>query len=223
VSKFGIVFLLLLLLAAGLALARRQPVERLRQWSSGVDANERLTAVTGLLLYVLVGAIAVTILFIQPLLSAHYLVGLLLIPPVALKFGSTGYRFARYYTRNPEYVRAGPPPIVLRLLVAPALVVSTVAVFVSGLELWIFGLRFGSLWVGLHTLSAVIFMITLGAHLLGHLRRSGDATIEEVAIRPSRPAFTRRSLIVASLLLGAILTGASLLYSSPFPGSAAGG
>ena len=90
-SKFGIVFLLLLL-AAGWALAPRQPGERLGR-SSGVDANERLTALTGLLLYVLVGAIAVTILFIQPLLSAHYVVGLLLIPPVALKL--CGFR------RNP--------------------------------------------------------------------------------------------------------------------------
>jgi hypothetical protein len=222
-SKFGIVLLLLLLVTAGLALAPRQPAEQLRQRSSGVDANERLTAVTGLLLYVLVGAIAVTILLIKPLLSAHYLVGLLLIPPVALKLGTTGYRFARYYAQNPEYVLAGPPPIVLRLLIAPALVVSTLAVFITGLELWIFGLRFGSPWVSLHTLSAVFFMLTLGAHLLGHLRRSGEATLEEIAIRPSRTAFTRRSLLVATLLLGAILASASLLYSSPFPTSAVGG
>jgi hypothetical protein len=223
VSKFGIVFLLLLLLATGMAVARRQPVERRGQRSLGVDTNQRLTALNGLLLYVLVGAIAVTILFIQPLLSAHYLVGLLLIPPVALKMGSSGYRFARYYTRNPEYVLAGPPPIVLRLLVAPALVVSTLGVFVTGLELWIFGLRFGSLWVSIHTVTAVIFMLSLAAHLLGHLRRSGEATLEEVGLGPSRPAFTRRSLLVASLLVGAVLAAASLLYRSPFPGSAAGG
>lgn len=222
-SKFGIVFLLLLLLAAGLALVPRHPDERLRQRSSGVDANERLTAVTGLLLYVLVGGIAVTILFIRPLLSTHYLIGLLLMPPVALKVGSTGYRFARYYTRKPEFVLAGAPPLVMRLLVAPALVGSTLVVFVTGLELWIFGLRFGSAWVSLHTLSAVAFMLTLGAHLLAHLRRSGEATLQEVAIRPSRPAFSRRSLLVASLLLGAVLAGTSLLYGSPFPASAAGG
>lgn len=222
-SKFGIVFLLLLLGAAALALAPRQPVERPRQLPSGVDANERLTALTGLLLYVLVGTLAVTILLIQPLLSAHYLVGLLMIPPIALKLGSTGYRFMRYYTRDPEYVRAGPPPIVLRLLVGPALVVSTLAVFVTGLELWIFGLRFGSTWVGLHTLGSVVFMLSLAAHLLGHLHRSGETTIEEVTIRRPQPVFTRRSLLVASILLGAVVAGASLLYNSPFPGSAAGG
>jgi len=223
VSKFGIVLLLLLLVTAGLALAPRKAAERLRQPSSGVDANERLTAVTGLLLYALVGAIAVTILFIRPLLWAHYLVGLLLVPPLALKLGTTGYRFALYYARNPEYVLAGPPPIVLRLLVAPALVISTVAVFVTGLELWIFGLRFGEQWSSLHTLSAVFFILALGAHLIGHLRRSGQATLEELAIRRSAPAITRRSWLVASLLLGAAVASASLLYGSPFPGSAAGG
>lgn len=222
-SKFGIVFLVLLLVAAGVAVARRPPVEPLRRLSSGVDANERLTAVTGLLLYLLVAAIVGTILFIRPLLVAHYLIGVLLIPPLALKVGSTGHRFARYYTRRPEYVLAGPPPIVLRLLIAPVLVVSTLAVFVSGLELWIFGLRFGSPWVSLHTLGAVAFMLSLAAHLLSHLRRSGEAAIEEFARPPSRPAFTRRSLLVASLLLGAVLAGTSLLYASPFPISAAGG
>jgi hypothetical protein len=95
VSKFGLVFLGLLLLAAGLALVPRHPAERPVQRSAGVDANERLTAVTGLVLYLPIGAIAVRILFIQPLLSAHYLVGLMLIPPVVLKLGGSGYRFAR--------------------------------------------------------------------------------------------------------------------------------
>jgi hypothetical protein len=222
VSKFGIVFLLLLLLVAGWALVPRRSVDRTVQRSSRVDANERLTAVTGLLLYLLVGAISVTILFIRPLLSQHYLVGLLLIPPIALKLGSTAYRFAQYYARNPDYVLAGPPSIVPRLLVAPALVVSTFVVFITGLELWIFGLRFGSAWASLHTLGAVVFVLSLAAHLFGHLRRSRGATVEEVAMWGSRSASTRRWLLVASLLLGSVLAGASLLYSSPFPGSAAG-
>ena len=222
-SKFGIVFLLVLLAAAGLAVFPRPPIERIRQLSPGVVANERLTAVTGLFLYVLVTAIAVTILFIQRLLSVHYAVGLLLIPPVVLKLGSTGYRFARYHTRNRDYVLAGPPRIVLRLLVAPALVASTLAVFVTGLELWIFGLRFGSAWVTLHTLSSVVFIVSLAAHLVGHLQRSGEAALQEVEIRSSQPAFTRRSLMAATLLMGAILAITSLLYSSPFPVSAAGG
>src|SRR6266700_2655738 len=40
----------------------------------------------------------------------HMFVGLLLIPPVALKLASTGYRFVRYYTASPAYRRKAPPP-----------------------------------------------------------------------------------------------------------------
>ena len=35
-------------------------------------------------------------------------IGMVLIPPVALKLGSTGYRFARYYLGSPVYRAKGP-------------------------------------------------------------------------------------------------------------------
>src|SRR5436305_7782820 len=78
--------------------------------------NERLTATTAVVLLVLLAAEGVTILSIQPLLSAHIVIGLLLIPPVALKLGSTGYRFVRYYAGDAAYVEKGPPRVVMRLL-----------------------------------------------------------------------------------------------------------
>jgi len=59
-----------------------------------VAANERLTAVNGALLFILMAAIAITILFIRPLLPWHYRVGILVLPPLGLKLFSTGYRFA---------------------------------------------------------------------------------------------------------------------------------
>lgn len=80
-------------------------------------------------------ALAVTTLSLPGFLTTHYVVGLLLVPPVVLKLGVGGYRFARYYTGSPAYRRAGPPPILMRFVVAPALVASTLAVFVSGIEL----------------------------------------------------------------------------------------
>lgn len=221
-SKFGIVFVLLLLVTAGAALAAPRSREHGRDLPPRVAINERLTAATGLVLFVLFAGLAVTIIYIGRLLSAHYLIGLLLIPPVVLKLGSTGYKFGRYYTRSADFLQAGPPPVVLRFLVAPALVVSTLAVFVTGVELWAFGLRFGSYWTSLHNLSAVAFMLSLAPHLLARFRRSGEAAIEEASIRSSRPTFTRRSLVVASLLLGAVLAVASVLYTSPFPTSGVG-
>ncbi len=75
-----------------------------------------------------------------------------------------------------------------------------------------------------HTFSAVVFMLAAGAHVLPHLRRSAKVTVEEIV--PARPrvaaALTIRSLLVASLLLGAVLAVTSIFYA-PFPPAAAGG
>jgi hypothetical protein len=166
---------------------------------------------------------AATILFIGHLLPEHYLLGFLLLPPLVLKLGTTGYRFGLYYSGSQIYREAGPPPILLRLGVAPVLVVSTIAVFVTGLELWLFGLRFGDGWTTAHTLSAVVFVIAVGLHLAGHFRRSAMATIQDIDTPWTREAFTRRSLVLAGLVLGAALALASLLYVTPFPATAAGG
>jgi hypothetical protein len=88
----------------------------------------------------------VTVLSVRRLLPEHLLLGFLLIPPLALKMASTGYRFGRYYNADPESRRAGPPQLLMRLI-APIVVISTVAIFATGIELWLFGLRFGSIWV----------------------------------------------------------------------------
>ena len=60
---------------------------------NAVDANARLTAATGLVLLVLLPVEGVTLLSLRALLTVHMLVGVALIPPIALKLASTGYRF----------------------------------------------------------------------------------------------------------------------------------
>ena len=57
--------------------------------TGGVAGNERLTAMTGLALLVLFAAEGVTILRVHQLLTVHFLVGMLLVGPVALKVGAT--------------------------------------------------------------------------------------------------------------------------------------
>ena len=64
------------------------------------DGNERLTSSTGLVLLVLLAVETLTTLALRTYLNVHLFLGLLLLPPVALKLASTGWRFARYYTRN---------------------------------------------------------------------------------------------------------------------------
>jgi len=224
-TKFGFVFLVVLLGSAIAAAAVPARGGAHHHLDRGAIGNERLTALAGALLFPLLAAVAVTTLSMPGFLPEHYIVGLLLVPLVVLKMATTSYRFARYYTRSVAYRLAGPPPMLMRLVIAPILVASTLAVFASGIELWLFGLRYGSGWMTAHTLSAVVFMAAAGAHVIWHLRRSAEVTVEEIV--PARPrvadAFTRRSLLVASLVLGAVLAVCSTFYATPFPPAAAGG
>lgn len=101
---------------------------------SGPEGNERLTAVTGAILLVLFAAEGVTILGLDSLLYWHYFIGFLLVGPICVKIGSTGYRFMRYYTGRPAYVRKGPPMILLRVL-GPFVVLTSCAVMATGIAL----------------------------------------------------------------------------------------
>jgi len=136
----------------------------------GPEGNERLTAASGAVLFLLLFAEGVTILFIRPLLSAHVFIGMLLIPPVALKLGSTGWRFYRYYTGRSEYLAKGPPLLPLRLL-APLVVASTVAVFGTGVALLALGPSGRGLVLGLHKASFVVWLAATGIHVLAYVGR----------------------------------------------------
>ena len=187
---------------------------QLEATSPGVVANARLTALTGVLLFVLLAAMGITVLRVQELLPQHFFLGFLLIPPLALKMATTGHRFIRYYTGHPAYRLAGPPPLLMRLI-APIVVLSTAAVFITGLELWLFGLRFGSEWIDAHRVSFLIWLPATAAHVLGHLRTTGRAAAREVT-SAGRDALTRRSLVVGGLITGAVLAIATLTFHSPY-------
>jgi hypothetical protein len=134
----------------------------------GTDGNKQLTAITGTILLVLLAVIGVTIVRIGQLLFVHLFVGLLLIGPVTLKMASTGYRFARYYTRDPAYRRQGPPETLLRLI-APIVVLSTVIVFASGVVLLFVGPSDRSQLQLIHKVSFIVWVAFTSLHVLGHL------------------------------------------------------
>src|SRR3954470_13794212 len=104
---------------------------RRRSALGGVAGHELLTMSVAAILVILLAAEFLTLLDLRDLLSVHMILGLILIPPVLLKLGSTGYRMVRYYTRSPSYREKGPPLLLLRLL-APALVASVATIFVTG-------------------------------------------------------------------------------------------
>jgi hypothetical protein len=133
----------------------------------GVAANARLTGAVAVALLVLLAAEGATIPFIGQLLGPHVFIGMLLIPPVLLKLGSTGYRFARYYAGSAPYIRKGPPPIALRVL-APGVVLTTLALFGTGVALLIAGPPSETL-VFAHKLSFFAWVALMTLHVLGHL------------------------------------------------------
>ena len=147
---------------------RAEPRHRVqeRERGGGAAGNERLTAMTGAILLVLLAAEGVTILFRQQLLTAHFFIGMLLVGPVLLKMGSTGYRFVRYYTGSGPYLRKGPPALLLRLL-GPVVIATSVVVIGSGIALALTGPGPGaSLWLVLHKASFILWFGAMSVHVL---------------------------------------------------------
>jgi hypothetical protein len=137
-------------------------------FAGGSDGNERLTAAAAVVLSVLLAAEGLTLLGgVRRLLVPHIFIGLLLIPPILLKLGSTGWRMLSYYRRVDEYVRKGPPQTLLRMLVAPVLVASTVVLFATGIAAAWSGQR--GLLLGLHKASFVVWGFAFGVHFLAHV------------------------------------------------------
>lgn len=104
-------------------------------FAGGSAGNAQLTAAVATVLLVLLAVEGATLLNLRSLLTVHAFVGMLLIPVVVLKLASTGWRMVRYYARAEEYVRHGPPHVVLRVLVGPVVVASTATLFGTGVAL----------------------------------------------------------------------------------------
>jgi hypothetical protein len=173
--------------------------------TGGVAGNERLTALTGIVLLAGFAIEGVTILRIGRLLTLHVFLGLLLIGPVVLKIGSTGYRIARYYLHAEPYVRRGPPPWPLRLL-GPLVIATSLAVFGTGVMLVIVGARNGP-WLFLHKASFIVWLACMSLHVLAHmwrlpgiLRNPGGASSVRLP-----GGVTRWLLVAASLACGLII------------------
>jgi hypothetical protein len=158
------------------------------------------------MIFVLLVVEGVTVLSVHSLLRLHVIIGMVLVPVVALKVATTTYRAARYYLRSSAYWRRGPPPMVLRVL-GPVVVVTTVAVLATGIALLLLGPDHRSPWLQLHKASFILWFAAMTVHVLGHI-------VETVRIAPRdwtghgpRVAGTgvRRSALVLALVAGVLL------------------
>ena len=194
-----------------------RPVLPLLRRLGGPDGNARLTGMTASVLIVLLAIEGVTILFLRPLLSVHIFVGMLLIPPVLLKLGTTGWRFARYYLGAAAYRAKGPPALLMRML-GPLLVVATAALFSTGVALIALGPHEGrGIMLGLHKASFIVWLVVTGFHVLVYASRlprllTGD-------FRPRQRiggAQLRRGALATALVAGATLAAATFPLAGPW-------
>jgi hypothetical protein len=169
------------------------------------------------LLLVLLVPLGVTILRIRPLLGPHMFIGLLLIPPVALKMTSTGYRFVRYYTHNPAYRRKGPPAMALRVL-APGVALSTIVVFASGVALLLAGPSSRGSLLGVHKVSFFAWIAVTAIHVLAHLPDLSRALARRDENRALLSGYagggTGRLLSLAGVLIAGVVL--AILYVPQF-------
>jgi len=200
----------------------REAGPRRRPWlwltGGGIDGNEQLTAMGGIVLLVLLALLGVTILRIGQLIWLHLFLGLLLIGPVTLKLASTGYRFMRYYTRSAIYVAKGPPTLALRA-VGPVIVLTTVAVFLTGVVLLFEGPRHRSTLLLLHKVSFIAWLVFMALHVLAHLpglgrslqavRIGSEGSDERIA--PSASGAAGRWIALSGALVGGLILALLLL------------
>jgi hypothetical protein len=191
--------------------ARRAARRRGRDRFGGTAGNEILTSATAVVLVGLLVAEGYTVVNMRGLVTAHMFIGMVLIPPVLLKLGSTGYRFARYYTGARPYREKGPPLLPLRLM-APVLVASTIAVLLTGVLLLAAGRKSGSL-LGLHQLSFIVFGVVFAVHFLAYLPRVVRSLRADwrAARREAVPGAGLRGMLVAAAIGGGAALALSLL------------
>jgi hypothetical protein len=177
---------------------------RPRAVSDGVQGNEQLTALTGTVLLAGFALEGLTLLALGRLLTLHMFLGVLLIGPVLLKIGSTGYRFVRYYSGSEGYVRKGPPAPIPRVL-GPVVVLTSLAVLGTGVALALAGREIGP-WLFLHKASFVLWFGAMTLHVLTYAWRVPRILLSShgAAARPARGG-TRLLLVGVSLGGGLVL------------------
>jgi hypothetical protein len=210
------------------AVGRRHRPDPVIGRSSGPAGNAQLTAWTGLLLLVLIAVELVTLLDVRGLLSWHVVVGVLLAAVAALKIASTSWRIVRYYTGHRPYRRAGPPPLLLRIL-GPLVIAGTIGVLASGLWLiaagpassrqplaTVLGQRID--WLSIHQALFIVFAVVAGLHVLARLvpsvvlatsRTRGQESGAQLRGWGPRVAILGATLVAGTLAAALVLPAAS--------------
>lgn len=184
----------------------------------GVEGNARLTGVVGALLLIALAVEGVTVVDVSAMFALHVFIGLFVVPIVALKTATTGYRFFHYYKGTAAYRRKGPPHPILRIA-APFVVASTVSLLATGIIALAVGPRHSDTWLNVHTASFIVWFIVMTAHVVGHALETWKLTTAEICATPPTPRRVARvAIVTASLALGLGLGIASLEWTKAWDG-----
>ena len=129
-----------------------------------------------------------------------------------VKLGSTGYRFVRYYTRSPAYVRKGPPRLALRVL-APFLLATTLVVFGSGIGLVVTGPTQEGPLLRVHAVRTLIWLPMIAIHVVAYIQQVPRSLADDWRKPPAEQAPGRGLRLGVSLaaLIGGALAAILLL------------
>jgi hypothetical protein len=181
--------------------------------TGGPAGNAQLTAWSGLVLLALFLAESATLLALGSLISWHIVIGTVLTALALLKTATTGWRILRYYTGDPTYRQAGPPPLILRML-GPFVILTALAALGSGLALIALGTSsrdalftaagFRVDAVTVHQGTVLALAVALGLHSLTRIVPA--LRLAAVAPRARRVpgGGIRIAILAATLLLGAV-------------------
>lgn len=170
-----------------------------------IERNKQMTAIAGTMLFILIIIELIITANLGGLISEHIFVGVLLTGPLVVKMCSTGYRFFRYYTKSPEFLKAGPPNLLLRLL-APFLVVTTILVFISGFGLVLGGQAHRGLYFKIHAASVALWLPLLAVHIYAYIRKIPSMVANNINGKPQFKVPGRKGRIGINLII-LILSG----------------
>jgi hypothetical protein len=204
------------------ATGRERRVDPVLPRTGGPAGNAALTAWIAIVLLVVSFAEGLTLFDVRGLISWHVALGALLVPPALLKTVSTGWRMVRYYVGSPPYQKAGPPPLLLRLL-GPLVVVSTLGLLGSGVLLILLGpsssyrsavsvTGFRLDWVGVHKAFCVVWFGVMTLHVLGRIIPALRITATSVGGTRSVPGAWTRWLLLAATLASAAALAVALVH-----------
>jgi len=98
-----------------------------------VEANERVTGSSAVVLLVLFPIEVVTVLLgVNSLLTLHVFIGLMVVPPLLVKMGSVVRRFLGYYRRQRGLPTKGSAASIFCGMIGPLFFLATVILFSSG-------------------------------------------------------------------------------------------